>query len=256
MGRLRFLAVLIVVAIVTASVSIIVLIPWTPDDAHLHAEERIGASSGTWTWSCPLESGGARSCTLEMEIAEEDLDRSFSESVLRQGALLVPSPVALIDPGCDAVRAVADHVSAVTEGASEELRARAALAFVQSAIRYADDEDLWGCSEFWAAPTETLWAHRGDCEDTAVLLCSVYAAMGIRCVLLDYPGHVAVYLGDSEDYLFCETTGSGAVLGDGAWRWADTEAGVHEVGEDLGVKGSVNAAIAWYRGMLHRATGA
>ena len=68
----------------------------------------------------------------------------------------------------------------------------AAPRFVGSAIKYAEDGELFGRYEFWATPAQTLFLHKGDCEDTAVLLCSVLLAIGYDTILIDFPAHIAV----------------------------------------------------------------
>lgn len=115
---------------------------------------------------------------------------------------LVPAPVSLVDPGDAWVQKVAGHIFASVGDCSDLLKAEAALSFVQRTIRYTSDEKLYGCTEFWAAPVETLYLHRGDCEDTSVLFCSIVSTMGLDCVLLDYNGHVAAGVSVGDGYLF------------------------------------------------------
>lgn len=54
----------------------------------------------------------------------------------------------------------------------------ALLNWVASNIEYKDDSEVHGISEFWQLPTETIQLRTGDCEDYAILLCSLYRASG------------------------------------------------------------------------------
>lgn len=194
--------------VVATSASLVVFMPWTPNDSLQHVLENGADSSDRFTWSFSPNGLGKTHHTLELGISEEDFIDSFDRDILRHGSRTVSNPSILVDADDTYVRAVADHVLGVAEGRSEHQIATAALNFVQTAIAYRTDSRNYGCDDFWASPLETLYLHSGDCEDKAVLLCSIYGALGIRSVLLDGPGHIAVgvYLGDSEDYLFCETT--------------------------------------------------
>ncbi len=75
--------------------------------------------------------------------------------------------------------------------------------FVQVAIPYppsiylpgeewseGEDYGTYGMDEYWASPLETLCVQTGDCEDTAVLLCSLYAVAGYATAVGGNSGHV------------------------------------------------------------------
>ncbi len=71
--------------------------------------------------------------------------------------------------------------------------------FVQLTIVYpstipghsgAFDYSLYGKSEYWATPLETLYYGIGDCEDTSALLCALYEAAGYRSAMGGISGHV------------------------------------------------------------------
>lgn len=55
--------------------------------------------------------------------------------------------------------------------------------FVCTAIDYKDDGTLYGCPEYWATPAETLWAGKGDCEDTAILFVTLCRLYGFDAVI-------------------------------------------------------------------------
>ncbi len=129
----------------------------------------------------------------------------MSRDVLRYGTVLDRSPVRFIEPDDPYVQKIAHHISSLFP---EGQWALASLYFVQENIKYTSDSDLYGVEEYEAFPLETLYLQRGDCEDVSVLLCSIYEALGIRSVLLQWVGHVSVgvYVGESDDLMYAEAT--------------------------------------------------
>lgn len=51
--------------------------------------------------------------------------------------------------------------------------------WVSQNIKYKYDNSVYGTSDYWQLPTETLNLHTGDCEDFAILLCTFFRAAGI-----------------------------------------------------------------------------
>lgn len=51
--------------------------------------------------------------------------------------------------------------------------------WVNKRIRYAEDRDQYGVSDFWAGARRTLRASRGDCEDIALVKLQLLAAAGV-----------------------------------------------------------------------------
>ena len=51
--------------------------------------------------------------------------------------------------------------------------------WVAANIEYKTDEEQWGVDEYWQTPGETLSLCSGDCEDFAILLCTLLRAYGI-----------------------------------------------------------------------------
>ena len=51
--------------------------------------------------------------------------------------------------------------------------------WVADNIEYKNDEEQWGVDEYWQTPEETLSLRTGDCEDFAILLCTLLRAYGI-----------------------------------------------------------------------------
>jgi predicted transglutaminase-like cysteine proteinase len=52
--------------------------------------------------------------------------------------------------------------------------------YANHAIRYVEDRELWGKSDFWANAKTTFRLGKGDCEDIAIAKLQMLAAMGIR----------------------------------------------------------------------------
>ena len=241
-------------ALITFGASLTYALPHTPADALEHSSAF--DTSSVYVWKCP-SADGYTTDVFTMEIPERDYEDSMHRSELRQPTVFCHAPAYLIESDNPYVKKVAEHILECTEDASDYVKVTAALWFVQSAILYTSDQDLYGCNEFWATPTETLYLHRGDCEDTAVLLCSVLGAMGLRSVLLDYPGHeaVGVYLGDSGDCIYCESAGDVTVLpGVRDSRFDSLIPEVYSEGSG-GASHAFSSFVAGYRDLIERVTG-
>jgi len=99
------------------------------------------------------------------------------------------------------------------------------LDFVQYALVYKYDEDIWGYDRAFFAE-ETLFYPYADCEDRSILFSRlVRDLVGLKVVLVYYPGHLATavhfnqsvqgdYLElDGERYTICDATYFGAPVG-------------------------------------------
>ena len=51
---------------------------------------------------------------------------------------------------------------------SESVQLERINRFINDAISYASDQQLWGQEDYWATPEETLKLGQGDCEDYAI----------------------------------------------------------------------------------------
>lgn len=99
------------------------------------------------------------------------------------------------------------------------------LDFVQTAFVYEYDDKIWGCDRPFFAE-ETLYYPYCDCEDRSVLFSRlVRDLLGLRVILVYYPGHLATAVCLEEDvsgdcimvggerYTICDPTYIGAPVG-------------------------------------------
>ena len=96
--------------------------------------------------------------------------------------------VTLVDPNDRAVREIATHMETPDD----------VFAFIKKHISPARDIDVYGVSEYWASPAETLFHRSADCEDAAILTAAIFLAMELEPTILIITakpvGHVAVLL--------------------------------------------------------------
>jgi hypothetical protein len=99
------------------------------------------------------------------------------------------------------------------------------LNWVQTAFEYKYDEEVWGRDRAFFAE-ETLYYPYCDCEDRSILLSRlVRDIMGLKTILIYYPGHLAMAVGFTEEvqgdyiivgnnrYVVCDPTYIGATVG-------------------------------------------
>ncbi len=90
--------------------------------------------------------------------------------------------------------------------------------FVQS-LEYQSE-----VGEYPKYPVETLMDGGGDCEDTSILLAAILDKLGVDCIMLSPPGHMAVgvavealdakhYPYNGRSYYYVETTGTNWKIG-------------------------------------------
>lgn len=112
--------------------------------------------------------------------------------------------------------------------------AETVLHLVQDAITYETDKESTGIAEYGRFPLQTLADGKGDCEDTAILVCAMLSQLGIESALIvtedEDGGHAAAGLklqGDPANFvdddgliphagaswLYGETTLDGSLLG-------------------------------------------
>ena len=77
------------------------------------------------------------------------------------------------------------------EGCSQVEAVNKLLDYIQTGYEYGYDNDVWGDDRAFF-PDETLFYPFCDCEDRAILLTRlVRDLLGLRCLLVYYPGHLA-----------------------------------------------------------------
>ena len=99
------------------------------------------------------------------------------------------------------------------------------LNWVQTAFVYEYDDKVWGGDRAFF-PEETLYYPYCDCEDRSILLSRlVRDLLGLKCILVFYPGHLAMAVHftdevqgdyimlDGEKYIVCDPTYIGAPVG-------------------------------------------
>lgn len=112
-----------------------------------------------------------------------------------------------------------------TKGLSQLERVERLLNFTQTSLKYEYDEKVWGCDRAFF-PEETLYYPFCDCEDRSIFLSRVVRdVLGLKCILVYYPGHLAMAVkftenvkGDyimlgNEKYVICDPTYIGASVG-------------------------------------------
>ena len=228
-------------------------VPYTAHDASGVALEK--GTSDIYAWKCPDGKGGYTDEVLVMNIPVDAFQRSMERDIIRSSNVFEACPVSFIESDYY-VQKVAEHILSKTGDSSDFLKAEAVLAFVQSSIRYSYDDRTYGTSDFWAYPVETLFLHRGDCEDTSVLFCSIASEMGLDCVLLDFDGHVAAGVREGDRYLFCETTyDSPHPIGGSHLALNGEEPAVYHTGDTSALM-FLDHGIAGYRNFIQRLAGA
>lgn len=125
------------------------------------------------------------------------------------------------------------------DGMSDSERAESLLTFVQNSFGYVTDQEHFGCKEYTMFPAEVLLSGEGDCEDTAILLHTLYKMIGLDSVIISVPDHFMVGVAgdfkgeyvrktlslDDTRYYTADTTGNkpiGWVVADDAVIVSDT----------------------------------
>lgn len=105
------------------------------------------------------------------------------------------------------------------EGKSQREQVQAILTLVQTGLQYEYDDSIWGGDRAFFAE-ETLHYPYADCEDRSILLTRlVRDLLGLDCILIYYPGHLASGVCFTEDVGgdFCEVDGKKFIVCDGTY---------------------------------------
>ena len=85
------------------------------------------------------------------------------------------------------------------EGCTQQEAANKLLNMIQTGMKYEYDDDVWGGDRAFFAE-ESLFYPSCDCEDRSILLTRlVRDLLGLKCVLIYYPGHLACAIHFTED---------------------------------------------------------
>ncbi len=116
-------------------------------------------------------------------------------------------------------------LQSVIKGLSQKEAVERLLNFVQTAFVYEYDSKVWGRDRAFFAE-ETLYYPYADCEDRSILFTRlVRDLLGLKCVLVYYPGHLATavcftepvngdyILVENNRYIVCDPTYIGAPVG-------------------------------------------
>jgi len=123
------------------------------------------------------------------------------------------------------VNSVIENLRTIVKGKSEPEAVDIILRFVQVAFKYKTDQDQFGYEKY-LLPDETVYYPYSDCEDRSILFSYlVRNILGLKTVMLEYPGHVAVAVKFNEDivgdklkigeeiYVICDPTYINANIG-------------------------------------------
>lgn len=122
----------------------------------------------------------------------------------------------------EVVKEISSQLNKMCRRKSERYKAGMVLAFVQQNVKYVSDATQYNNIDYWAIPIQTLVSRKGDCEDTAILYCSIAYNLGIPVMFTIVPGHAFASVKqqgltdiiiDGERWCPMETTSSIPLLG-------------------------------------------
>lgn len=96
-----------------------------------------------------------------------------------------PQPPGVLDSASGAATLSSWH-RLIEHGSSldEHAKLEAVNRFINRAVTYGEDRDVWGAEEFWATPAQTLGRGMGDCEDFAIAKYFSLVRMGVASAKL------------------------------------------------------------------------
>lgn len=178
-------------------------------------------------------------------VCQDDFAAAHDRNVLHYPHWSSMSPVMLVEPDCPYVMALADQLRSEYEWRT----LKHILLWVSENIEYESDETLYGMKEYWALPCETLYYMKGDCEDYAILFCSIAVAAGLDVCLLDYPEHVSAGVYQNGRLYFCDLY-TGYIHESLVWNEHDPVI----VPLDRSTFNLLSQAFAWSNKWLHKGT--
>jgi len=153
---------------------------------------------GIVSWHMPVFDGSGRvgmqyTVTTDTGITDDDFREAMGSHMSRTllgsigyGMSRIPDcPQGVVDGIDDAL----ERTGMTAADLTEHQLCVVISAFVRTGICYAYDDELYGCADYAASPTETLYLGKGDCEDVSILFVSIARAYGIDAVLIGYGDH-------------------------------------------------------------------
>lgn len=116
-----------------------------------------------------------------------------------------PNPCKLIQPNSEIVLKIRDEIFPSKDGNYTFEDSITVVTYVLRRIEYNSDGNVWKSFDHWATPEETIEKGQGDCEDFAILVCSILRSMGLDAWVVHGIDHawVRVFSSDGlfEDYM-------------------------------------------------------
>lgn len=144
----------------------------------------------------------------------------YNDNYMTQWAQYANTP---IDPQVES--SVYPVLRKMLEGLNEKEKVSRLLNWVQTGLTYEYDDKIWGRDRTFFSE-ESLYYPYCDCEDRSVLLTRlVRDIVGLECILVYYPGHLAVAVNftvpingdyislDSKRFVVCDPTYIGSSVG-------------------------------------------
>lgn len=128
--------------------------------------------------------------TFDVDVRMGDLDGYTGGLVRMYSALLLSSMY--VTPYDPTVSKVWAELEPRMDGMTDSEKADFLLDFVQWNVHYAYDDVWYGVRDYVQVPAETLYLKRGDCEDSAYLLYTLYARAGLDAVIVTTTDHVSL----------------------------------------------------------------
>ena len=181
-------------------------------------------------------------------LTDDDFKAAFDDPMMTRGNVwnygyYIPDCPAQV---VDGIRRTAAEMGVDMDSCPDRTKCIILQSFVTTGIEYRSDDDLYGCPDYAATPTETLYLRMGDCEDASILFVSLARAFGIDSTLMILDGHcmagvrIAGYTEDADGYSAIECTTQDRIWG----LHTGTEEEIRHVVTD-GLPDS--AATAWMR---------
>lgn len=142
--------------------------------------------SSVWTPYMSDEQS-SRTFTFDNEDITVQFDEIIEYSTISRPWNQMLTAYQYVTPEDPVVLAVYDALEPSLSSMDDTEKAESLMKFVYYNTRYTDDDGNY--SQF---PSETLRTGRGDCEDMAFLLYTLYDIAGLDTVFLDFKNHLAV----------------------------------------------------------------